>query len=61
MMAILFVEGTKLLSVDIASKKVRAIPLPRPIRGVSISHDGRTLYLHERIAEAHIWMMSTSR
>jgi len=55
---VLFVSNSQMFVVDIASKQVRPVPLPRPIRGFSVSPDGRALYLDERTAEADIWLMS---
>ena len=56
---VLFVSNSQLRVLDIASKQVRPVPLPRPIRGFSIAPDGRALYLDERTAEADIWLMSS--
>jgi hypothetical protein len=44
--------------VDVASRQVRSIPVPRPIRGFTIAPDGRALYLVERTAEADVWLVS---
>jgi len=55
----LFVSRTQLTVMDIASKKSRTIPLPRPIVGFTLAPDGRALYLNERVTEGDIWMMST--
>jgi Tol biopolymer transport system component/predicted Ser/Thr protein kinase len=56
---VLFLDGAGLAVIDIASKQIRSIPLPRPIRGFDIAPDARTLYLYERTSEADIWMMTT--
>ena len=56
---VLFVSGTKLAAVDVASKQVREVPIPRPIRGFAIAPDGRALYLDERTAEADIWLVTS--
>lgn len=56
---VLFVSGTKLAAVDVVSKQVRDVPIPRPIRGFAIAPDGRALYLDERSAEADIWLVAS--
>jgi len=55
---LLFVDGGQLKAIDVASKQVRTIPLPRPIRSCAIAPDGHALYLDERIAEADIWLVT---
>ncbi len=56
---VLFVSGTQLKIIEIASKQIRTIPLLRPIRAFAVAPDGRALYLNERTSEADIWMMSS--
>jgi serine/threonine protein kinase len=56
---VLFLSGSQLEAVDVDSKQVRSITLPRPIVAFSVSPDGRTLYVNDRSAEADIWLMSS--
>jgi eukaryotic-like serine/threonine-protein kinase len=56
---LLFHEGDKLATIDLASKKVRPIPLPRPIISFAVAPDGRALYLKERTSKADIWMVTS--
>ncbi len=44
--------------VDVASRQIRSIPIPRPVRGFAIAPDGRALCLDERTTEADIWLAS---
>jgi Tol biopolymer transport system component len=55
---LLFLDGSKLAMVDVASKQVRSIPIPRPISGFALAPDGRALYLDERTAESDIWLFT---
>ncbi|MDQ6803300.1 MAG: hypothetical protein M3041_21065, partial [Acidobacteriota bacterium] len=56
---VLFLDGTTLAVIDVASKKIQSIPLPRPIRWFDIAPDFRTLYLDERVSEADVWMVTS--
>ena len=56
---LLFRDGDKIAMIDVASKKVRPIPLPRPITGFALAPDGRALYLQERTSEADIWLVTS--
>ena len=53
---VLFLDGEGASVIDVASKKVRSIPVGRRLRGVEITPDGRGLILHERMEEADIWL-----
>jgi WD40 repeat protein len=56
---LIFLDGTGLSGIDVATKQIRPIAIPRPIRGFDVAPDARTLYLHERVSEADIWMVTT--
>ena len=56
---LLFLDGAGLSEVDVASKKIQSIPIPRPIRWFDVAPDFHALYLDERTAEADIWMVTT--
>jgi hypothetical protein len=56
---LLFLDGAGLSVIDVASKQIRSIPLPRPIRWFDCAPDFRTLYLDERTSEADIWLVTS--
>jgi eukaryotic-like serine/threonine-protein kinase len=56
---VLFVDGAGLAVIDVTSKQIRSIPIPRPIRWFDVAPDFRTLYLDERVAESDIWMVTS--
>jgi Tol biopolymer transport system component len=56
---LLFLDGTGLSVIDVASKQIRSIPVPRAIRWFDVAPDFRTLYLAERVSEADVWMVTS--
>ena len=56
---LLFLDGAGLAEIDVASKQIRSIPIPRPIRWFDVAPDCRALYLDERLSEADIWMVTS--
>ena len=57
---LLFLDaGASVAMIDIASKQIRLIPVPRPIQAFEVAPDGRALYLDELTAEADIWLVSS--
>ena len=55
---VLFVDRGELRVVDVDTKAMRPVATPHTMRQFAVAPDGRTLYLHERTTDAHIWMMS---
>ena len=56
---LLFLDGTTLAVIDIASKEIRLIPFSRPLRWFDVAPDFRALYLDERTSEADIWLVTS--
>jgi Tol biopolymer transport system component len=56
---LLFRDGGNISVIDLATKKVRPIPLPHPVSSFVLAPDGRALYLQERTSEADIWMVTS--
>jgi len=55
---VLFIDGTGVFVLDVATKQIRQIPLARRVRAAEISPDGRSLILYEQLSEADIWLMT---
>jgi serine/threonine protein kinase len=56
---LLFLDGATMAVIDVASKQIRSIPFPRPIRWFDVAPDFRALYVDERTSEADIWLVTS--